>query len=65
MPRIRKGAAVEKNGKWYARIRWTDESGKRRDLWLTARNKSHAQELIQEKIQELKEHGERQLMPHE
>lgn len=59
MPRIRKGAAVEKNGKWYARIRWTDESGKRRDLWLMARNKSHAQELIQEKIQELKEHGEK------
>ena len=59
MPRVRKGAAVEKNDKWYARIRWTDEKGKRRDLWLPAKNKSHANELIKEKIQELKEHGEK------
>lgn len=59
MPRVRKGAVVEKNGKVYARIRYTTEDGKRKDLWLSARNKSHAQELIQEKIQELKEHGEK------
>jgi integrase len=59
MPRIRKGAIVEKNGKFYGRVRYTAEDGKRKDLWLPAKNKSHAQEIVQEKIQELKEHGEK------
>ena len=59
MPRVRKGAVAEKNGKVYARIRYTSEDGKRKDLWLAAKNKTHAQELIQDKIQELKEHGEK------
>jgi integrase len=59
MPRIRKGAIVEKNGKVYARVRYTAEDGKRKDLWLAAKNKTHAQEIIQDKIKELKEHGEK------
>lgn len=59
MPRIRKGAIVEKNGKVYARVRYTAEDGKRKDLWLQAKNKTHAQEIIQDKIKELKEHGEK------
>lgn len=59
MPRIRKGAIVEKNGKIYARVRYTSEDGKRKDLWLQAKNKTHAQEIIQDKIKELKEHGEK------
>jgi integrase len=59
MPRIRKGAIVEKNGKVYARVRYTTEDGKRKDLWLQAKNRTHAQEIIQDKIKELKEHGEK------
>jgi integrase len=59
MPRIRKGAIVEKNGKVYARVRYTAEDGKRKDLWLQAKNRTHAQEIIQDKIKELKEHGEK------
>src|SRR5438105_1621373 len=59
MPRIRKGAIVEKNGKVYARVRYRSEDGMRKDLWLLAKNKTHAQEIIQDKIKELKEHGEK------
>jgi integrase len=59
MPRIRKGTEVEKNGRWYGRVRYTTAEGKRKDLWLPAKNKSHASELVQEKLQELKEHGEK------
>ncbi|HEX3560727.1 MAG TPA: site-specific integrase [Pyrinomonadaceae bacterium] len=59
MPRIRKGAIVEKNGKVYARVRYTTEDGKRKDLWLPAKNKTHAQDIIQDKIKELKDHGEK------
>jgi integrase len=61
MPRIRKGVEVEKNGKWYGRVRYTTLEGKRKDLWLPAKNKSHASELVQEKLQELKEHGEKSI----
>jgi integrase len=59
MPRIRKGTKVEKNGRWYGRVRYTTDEGKRKDLWLPAKNKSHATELVQEKLQELREHGEK------
>jgi integrase len=59
MPRIRKGAIVEKNGKVYARVRYTTEDGKRKDLWLQAKNKTDAQAIIQDKIKELKDHGEK------
>jgi len=59
MPRVRKGKEVEKNGKWYARIRWTEINGKRRDAWFPAKNKTHASEIIEQKIGELKSVGTR------
>lgn len=59
MPRVRKGSEVEKNGNWYARIRWTEENGKRRDVWIRAKHKSHASEIIKKKLQELETVGER------
>jgi integrase len=58
MPRIRKGTEVEKNGKWYGRVRYTTLEGKRKDLWLPAKNKSEASELVQKKLHELKTIGE-------
>jgi hypothetical protein len=61
MPRARKGREVEKNGKWYARIRWTEINGKRRDLWFPAKNKTHASGLVEQKLRELKTVGERAL----
>lgn len=57
MPRLRTGAIVEKNGKIYARVRYTSEDGKRKDLWLQAKNRTDAQDIIQDKIKELKEQG--------
>ncbi len=61
MPRIRKGVEVEKNGKWYARVRYTTAEGKRKDLWFPAKNKTHASEILKKKIQELETVGERAL----
>ena len=58
MPRIRKGTEVERNGKWYARVRYTAADGKRKDIWLAANNKTHASELVQKKLHELKTVGE-------
>src|SRR5215217_2007256 len=57
MPRLRTGAIVEKNGKIYARVRYTSEDGKRKDLWIQAKNRTDAQDIIQDKIKELKEQG--------
>jgi integrase len=57
MPRLRTGAIVEKNGKIYARVRYTSENGKRKDLWIQAKNRTNAQDIIQDKIKELKEQG--------
>lgn len=61
MGRIRKGREVERDGRWYARIRWTDENGKERDKWYPARNKSDASSIIEDKLHELKTNGEQSL----
>lgn len=61
MPRIRKGTEVEKNGHWYARVRYTTAEGKRKDIWIPAKNKSDAGEIVKKKIQELDTVGERAL----
>jgi integrase len=61
MPRIRKGTEVERNGKWYARVRYTTSDGKRKDIWLPATNKSQASELVQKKLHELKTVGEQSI----
>lgn len=57
MGRIRKGREVERDGHWYARIRWTDDDGRERDKWYPARNKSNAAELVEQKLNELRQHG--------
>ncbi len=58
MGRIRKGREVERDGHWYARIRWTDENGKERDKWYPAKNKSDASSIVEDKLHELKTEGE-------
>jgi integrase len=47
-----KGSIVTKNGKIYARLRFTDDFGKKRDVWRTATNVKHAQALIKSLIEE-------------
>jgi len=37
-----KGSIVTKNGKIYARLRFTDNFGKKRDVWRTATDKKDA-----------------------
>lgn len=46
-----KGSIVTKNGKIFARIRFTDDFGKKRDLWRTATDKKDAQAKLKELIE--------------
>lgn len=48
-----------RNGKVYARITYTDASGKRRDLMRLADSRAHAKELAAQMRRELKDHGAR------
>jgi integrase len=41
-----KGSIITKNGNLYARIRFTDEAGKKRDIWKAAKSKKDAKEII-------------------
>ena len=46
------GSIVTRKGKIYARIRFTDDAGKPRDLWRAAKNREDAQEKIKELIKD-------------
>jgi ribosomal protein S12 methylthiotransferase accessory factor YcaO len=46
--RERTGQIVERDGKLYARVRFKDDSGKQRDLWRKADNRTHAKQLRRE-----------------
>ena len=48
-----------RDGKIYARITFTDSTGKRRDLMRLAESKSHAKELAAQLRRDLKDHGAR------
>jgi integrase len=61
MARERKGFIVQKKGKTYARLTFTDSAGKRHDLMRRADNRTHARELIKGLIRELEENGERSI----
>lgn len=60
MARERKGSIVTRDGKLYARIRFKDESGKPRDIWRKADNRTHARELIRQLLTEIESTGTRQ-----
>lgn len=59
MARERKGLIVEKKGRIYARLTYTDSAGKRHDLTRRANTRTHARELIKTLMRELEENGER------
>lgn len=61
MARVREGRVIERDGKHYARIRYTDEQGIRRDKWYRAETVSKARSLLKEKIKELDGGGSRLL----
>ncbi|HKQ06193.1 MAG TPA: site-specific integrase [Blastocatellia bacterium] len=62
MAKERRGMIFQRGANvWYARITFTDESGKRRYIKRRAENKSHARELVKLLLREYEDHGERAL----
>lgn len=59
MARERKGFIIERDNRLYARVGYTDELGRRRDIIRRARTRTHARELIREIINELDQMGGR------
>jgi len=57
MGRERKGSIDVKDGRIYARITWTDETGKKRQLRRRAENRTHAHQLKRQMLAELEAHG--------
>jgi integrase len=53
MPRPRKGTITKRDSKLYSRVQFTDETGKRRDLWRRATDKAHARQLIRQLLKEI------------
>ena len=53
MARERKGTITNRDGKLYARVQFTDETGKRRDLWRRAESRTHARQLIRQLLKEI------------
>jgi hypothetical protein len=53
MGKERKGSIVERAGKLYVRINYTDSLGKRRELMRRAQNKQHARELKKQLVKQL------------
>ncbi|HSE30790.1 MAG TPA: site-specific integrase [Pyrinomonadaceae bacterium] len=58
MGRERTGFIVERNGKIYVRVQYTDDSGVRRELMRRAGNRTEAQRLRKSLIKDLEDHGE-------
>jgi integrase len=57
----RKGFVFNRDGKTYARLQFTDENGKYRDLWRKADSKTHAKEILKNLIREIDEDGVKSL----
>jgi integrase len=53
----RSGYVFEEKGKWFARVTFTDESGKRRNIKRTAKNKSDAKDILKNVLRELENEG--------
>jgi hypothetical protein len=53
MGKQRKGSIVERAGKLYVRIDYTDQLGKRRELMRRAQNRRHARELKKQLVKQL------------
>lgn len=58
MAKERTGYVFEKDGKWYARLTFTDASGNRRNIKRTAKNESEAKKILKNVLRELEEEGE-------
>ncbi len=61
MGRLRKGAVVERDGKVYARVRFIDDTGRRRDVWRRVQSRKEAHEAIKKMLRELDDLGAKSL----
>lgn len=61
MARERKGSIVKRDGKIYARVQFTDDCGKKRDLWRKAENQKHAKDIIKNLLKEVENATGKQL----
>jgi|SoiMethySBSTD1v2_1073268.scaffolds.fasta_scaffold227640_2 integrase len=53
MSKERRGCIVEKNGRIYVRVQYTDQLGKRRELMRRATDRKHARQLQKELVKQL------------
>lgn len=53
MSKEKRGCIVEKNGRLYVRIQYTDQLGKRRELMRRAQDRKHARQLQKELVKQL------------
>jgi integrase len=51
--RERKGTITERGGKFYARVQFTDETGKRRDVWRKVDNRTKGRQVIRQLLTEI------------
>jgi integrase len=65
MARSREGSIKLIGGVPYARIRWTDDSGRRREKAKKAESKTHARQLIKQMLRELDDYGSDSLGLHQ
>ena len=61
MEKRKVGSIVKKDGKLYARVRFTDDSRKKRDIWRSASNQKDAKEKIKSLIEESKDKTSKEL----
>ena len=57
MPKTKAGSIYNRDGVIYARITFIDASGKRKQKWKRADNRSHARELIKQMLRDLDDRG--------
>ncbi len=57
MAKDRTGYIYEENGKWFARITFTDSEGKRRNLKRTAKTKTEAKKLLKKISRQVEDEG--------
>ncbi len=57
MARERNGSIIVRDKKLYARVQFTDENGRKRDLWRKAGSRTQARELIKKLLRELEDSG--------
>ena len=61
MAKERSGYVFEEQGKWYARLTYTEPSGKRRNVKRRAENKANAKTILKQLLSELEDHGGKSL----